>query len=573
MHWIMSDPCEVTDLFDDMSPIASQLFSSRTSGLEPSKVKEFFNPKLSLLHSPDRLKDIDKATARVVAAIESGEKISIHGDYDADGVTSSYILYKTLKMLKANVSYTLPNREIDGYGLSSRFVETCLKSPCLVITVDCGISENKKIESLKESGIDVIVTDHHKLGPDGIPKCAYAVVDPQREDSTCSFKFYAGVGISFMLCWSVCKAMPSRVKNLRSYLESLIPYVAIGTIADVMPLIGENRILVDIGLKMIRKGKAEEGLKQLIDISGLSYKSITAKDIGFMVGPRINSAGRMEDPGIAFECFLQGSRQLAAKLDRLNEQRKEISQELFEEAVNIVDSNKEIGSAPILVIPGKEWHHGIIGIVAGKIAEAYGKPTIVLSVVNGCAKGSGRSVQNFNLHAAVSQGADLLTRFGGHAQALGVVIDADKIDEFRDRLSGLFQKGSKREAGEIIEVYADGQPLLIDCEVDLTSVTEELMQEIDQLSPFGEGNPEPVFSVRGASVLDYKPIGKLKNHLSMTAIQDGYSIRGVAFNAESLIEILDDGNEIIDIAFTPVWNTFNGRTTLEMQIKDLKIPE
>ena len=571
MRWILSEPCDSIDLFDDMSPVASQLLANRMDGLDLKNISSFFDPKLSSLYSPDQIKNMKKATDRIVDAVKKNEKIAIHGDYDADGITSTYILYKTLEAVGANVTYKLPNRSLDGYGVSSRFVEECIENPCLVVTVDCGVSEYKKIQKLKSAGIDVIVTDHHKVGSKGIPDGVYTVVDPHQEDETCPFISYAGVGVSFMLCWSICKAMPENIGDLKAHLKSLIPYVAIGTIADVMPLKGENRTLVSVGLKMMQNGEIENGVKNLIDISGLSLESITAKDIGFMVAPRINSAGRMADPSVSLDCFLSGNRMVAAKLNGLNEQRKEISQSLSDEAVDIIESNTKIKEAPILVVAGKEWHSGVIGIVAGRIAELYGKPSIVFSIADGKARGSGRSVQDFNLYAAVSCAVDLLNSFGGHAQALGVSLDESKIDEFRDRLSSLFEESDGEEPSLV--AYRDGPPLTIDCEVNLSIITPELMREIDRLGPFGEGNPEPVLAVKNVSILDYRSIGKDKNHLSLTVIQDGCSLRGVAFNATNLIELLDEGNSKMDVAFTPIWNTFNGRTSLEMRIKDMKIPD
>ena len=260
---------------------------------------------------------------------------------------------------------------------------------------------------------------------------------------------------------------------------------------------------------------------------------------------------------------------MAAKLDNLNEERKEISQSLFEDAVYMVENDEKTSKAPILVVEGKEWHGGIVGIVAGKIAERYGKPAIVISVdKDGNGKGSGRSVLNFNLHEAVDRASDLLERFGGHAQALGLSIKGDRIDDFRDKLIKTLV-----ESGTSLEECHGGPVLEIDCEVSLSSVSPGLMREIALLSPFGEGNPEPVFAIKNVAVVDYKAIGKGKNHLSLTVIQDGHSMRGVAFFAEHLIQLLDDGNTELDVAFTPVWNTFNGRTSLEMRIKDMKIPK
>jgi len=572
MCWMIANPCDTSKLYDGISYIPSQILANRIDNLGElniSDLSSFFNPKLSFLHPPELLNDMSLAAERISKAIENKEKIRIHGDYDADGITSTYILYKTLLDLGADVSYMLPNREIDGYGVSDRFIDKCIKDPCLIITVDCGVTEYEKIKKLKSANIDIIVTDHHKQGSNGIPEGAYAVVDPKREDEDCPFNSYAGVGVSFLLCWAVCKLMPSKIKSVGDHLKKLIPYVAVGTIADVMPLYGENRIFTKVGLSMIRAGKVEDGLRHLMNISGLSLNAITAKDIGFMVAPRINSAGRMDDPTISLDCFIQGNRKIAAKLDNLNEKRKEISQSLFEEAVYMVENIEKINKAPILVIEGKEWHRGIVGIVAGKIAERYGKPVIVISVdEDGNGRGSGRSVLDFNLHDAVSRVADLLGRFGGHAQALGLNIKVENIDAFRDKLTETLEK-----SGELPTEYLDGPPLMIDCEVNLASISPDLMREIDKLSPFGEGNPEPVFAIKNVAISDYKAIGKAKNHLSLTVIQDGCSMRGVAFFAEHLIQLLDDGNRRLDVAFTPVWNTFNGRTNLEMRIKDIKIPK
>ena len=571
MNWIIEEPGESFKPYEELSYIPSRILHNRIKGLgelDISNLSSFFDPKLSLLHPPESLKDMELASGRIVEAIKAGEKIRIHGDYDVDGITSTYILYKTLNTLGADVSYMLPNREIDGYGISDRFVEKCIKDPCLIITVDCGVSEYEKIKKLKEVGIDVIVTDHHKQGKDGIPKEAFAVIDPKREDEDCPFTSYAGVGVSFLLCWDICRTYTDDKQWISSHLKELVPYVALGTVADVMPLFGDNRVFTKVGLGMMRKGKIESGVRSLIDVSGLSLSSLTAKDIGFMIAPRINSAGRMDDPNVSLDCFIQGKRMIAAKLENLNNARKEVSQSLFEDASNKIDNTEKIKNAPIIVVSGKGWHNGVIGIAAGKIAEKYGRPTIVISLDdNGIGRGSARSIADFNLYDAVSCGSEFLGRFGGHAQALGLSIKEENIDAFRDKLTDLFADYSLDEESE------DGIPLMVDCEVKLSMISPDLMKEIDKLSPFGEGNPEPIFIMKNASLLEHKAIGKDKNHLSVKISQDGHSMRGVAFFAEHLIELLEGADSEVDVAFTPVWNTFNGRTNLEMRVKDIKFSE
>jgi single-stranded-DNA-specific exonuclease len=567
MNWIVSESSKEQEIFEEMSYVSSKVLSNRISALDDFDLDAFLDPKLSRLHPPETIKGVVESVDRIVKAVESGEKIRIHGDYDADGVTSTYVIYKTLCEVGADVEYSLPNRELDGYGLSSRFVEACIDNPCLIITVDCGITENEKIAKLKENGIDVIITDHHKVGPLGIPEGAYSVVDPKQDGETSHFKSYAGVGVSFMVSWAISKRLIEEPGKLNNHLKSLIPFVSIGTIADVMPLVEDNRILTKVGLDMIRKGKINDGVRSLIDVSGLELHSITAKDIGFMVAPRINSAGRMEDPSLALDCFLSSNRFAASKLNQLNEARKEISQELVENVTHIIESNNKIKNAPVIVVSGTGWHHGIVGIVAGKIAETYGKPTIIISVnEDGIGKGSGRSVQNFDLYSLVSSAADVLEGFGGHAQALGVAVKEENVDKFRNKMARNLKK-----AGMLEEGVSEGPSLYIDCEVSLASITPQLMKEIDKLGPFGEANPEPVFAVRDVDVLDYKPIGRDKNHLSVTILEDGRSMRGVSFFAENLISLLDEGVTKVDVAFTPVWNSFNGRTNLEMMIKDINI--
>ena len=547
-----------------LSPIVSQILASRINVDDKQFLNEFMNPSLSYLNTPDKLMNMDKGVDAVTEVINNNGKITVHADYDADGITSAVVLAKTLTVLGADFTVWLPHRMLDGYGMSSRFVNRAIEEkPDLIITVDCGISEGEHISQLAKAGIKVVITDHHKVGEDGIPKDAVAVIDPKQPDEKSSFKDFAGVGVTFKFCWELCNKNKDKLKcKVSTFLKQLIPYVAIGTVADVMPLVGENRHLVHAGIKMIKEEKVDVGILDLIEASKIHIESLNARDIGYMIAPRINSAGRMDDPSVAFRCFFCGDRSAAGQLDMFNESRKDASENVFKQAEQQIKNNPD---DPVILVAQEKWHEGVLGIAAGKLSEKYGRPAIVLSVTADKAKGSGRSAGGVNLHEVVSQCAEHLGRFGGHAQALGVSLNPDKIEDFRLSLKEAYKHLN-------ISLEAPELSINIDSVIQLKDITDNLIYELAKLEPYGEANPEPIFACKSIKLADMRTMGKNSQHFSATALKEGRSSRVICFNAGNMMELVEKNlGSDFDIAFIPSHNTYNGRTSIQLMLKDIKL--
>jgi single-stranded-DNA-specific exonuclease len=564
MKWLLKHNKDVK--IKEMSSVVSKLLGSRLDVESEDILNEFLNPSLSQLEAPESLLNVELACKEVSKVIRNKGKIVVHGDYDVDGITSAVVVAKTLSKLGADFSVWLPHRILDGYGISNRFVTKVInEKPDLILTVDCGIAEAEKIKKITDAGINVVVTDHHNV-PEEFPESALAVVNPKQKNEICSFKDFAGVGVAFKFCWCLCKQNEETLDcKLSTFLKELIPYVAIGTIADVMPLIGENRAIVSVGLEMIRNQDIDIGIADLIEIANLNIDKINSRDIGFMIAPRINSAGRIDDPSVAFRCFYCGDRTAASQLDMYNEKRKEASEKVFKDAERQIEDNPD---DPIILVYREFWHEGVLGIVAGKIAEKYMKPAIVLSISSNIAKGSGRSVKGINLHEIVSSCSEHLERFGGHAQALGLSIKSENIEGFRKTLRNNFKNF---KTASILET--ESEPTIeIDAIVEIEDIDDYLLADLKKLEPFGEGNPEPVFGCKNVKLSDMRTMGKSGIHLSVTALKNGKSCRIVCFNAGNFINLIEENiNANFDIAFVPSYNFFNGRTSIQLMLKDIKI--
>ena len=565
MNWNIKSPKKTKEIAG-LTPIVSRLLASRIDVDDDGLLNEFLSPSLAHLNTPDKVMNIDLGVKEISDTIKSGGKITVHADYDADGITSAVVLAKTLTALGANFSVWLPHRILDGYGMSSRFVARAIEEkPDLIITVDCGIGEAENISQLKKAGMRVVVTDHHEVPESGIPQDAVTVIDPKQLNETSPFRSFAGVGVAFKLCWHLCEQNKDKLDcKVSTFLKELMPYVAIGTVADVMPLIGENRSIVSAGIKMIQDNKIDTGLRDLIEAANLNISTINSRDIGFMIAPRINSAGRMDDPSVAFRCFFCGDRSAAAQLNMYNESRKEASENVFKQAEKQIEKNKD---DPIILVAQEKWHEGVLGIVAGKLSEKYGKPAIVLSISSDKAKGSGRSISGINLREVVSECSECLDRFGGHAQALGVSLGSDKIETFREAL--------RESCGKLKIASVSTEPTIeIDALVELNEVSDSLLSELKKLEPFGAANPEPILACKNVRLADMRIMGKDSRHFSVTALKNGRSSRVVCFNAGDLIDLVDNNlSSEFDIAFVPSHNTWNGRTSIQLMLKDVKLSE
>src|SRR6059036_2166290 len=415
----------------DIEPAVARLLCQRGLG-DPELATRFLHPSLDHLHDPMRLADMRVAIDRLLGAIARKERLAIHGDYDVDGVTSTVILRRALELLGADVVHFIPERLKDGYGLQPAAIDRLhAEGVALIISVDCGIRSGEVARRAREQGVDLIITDHHE--PDSELPPALAVINPKRRDCTYPDKLLAGVGVALKLVQALC-----RQAGREKWLPGFIKIAAIGTLADVVPLVGENRVIAKVGLDLLSRGPHKIGLRALLDISGLAGKTIDSYHIAFQLAPRVNAAGRMSTPDLATRLLLANdealgdeARALAQQLDSENVRRQEEEAGILAAAKKIVQTDPDIGARSVLVVAGDGWHRGVIGIVASKLVDAFHRPAIVLSVEDGVAHGSCRSIPSFNMLAALERCAPLFIRFGGHKQAAGLALEASRIKELR----------------------------------------------------------------------------------------------------------------------------------------------
>ena len=486
------------------------------------------------LSDPALLTDMDAACQRIWQAIDNGETIAVFGDYDVDGVTATALLYQHLKGMGATVKCMLPSREGDGYGLSKNAIQSMHNKGCsLIVTVDNGISAVEEAEFAASLGIDLIITDHH-LPPDTLPK-AVAVVDPRREDDHSPFKGLCGAGVAFKLCAALDGCPP---EEMLDYCGDL---AAVGTVADVMPLVGENRTLVKAGLQQLQQTD-RPGFGALLEEVGLAGKPITAENISYAIAPRINAAGRMDNAVTALQLVLcedpDRAGELAHKLNEINAHRQETEQQIFKAAEELLEQQPERLDDRIILLWGRDWHPGVIGIVASRLVERTGRPVIVVTIdEHGEGKGSGRSVQGFNLHACIGSCADLLVRYGGHAMAAGLSVREENLPALRRRLN----EWAARECPVL-----HTPPLTCDVAIHLDRITVESVRHLDQLAPYGAENPTPVFLLQSAVVDGVYPVSEGR-HSRLRLRQGNACLYAVWFGmpAEQLPYALGD---VVDVA-------------------------
>lgn len=524
----------------------------------PKAVNSYMKKSLEDIHNPFMLDGMEEAVCRILSAIENKEKIVIYGDYDVDGITATATVYKFLKSQGADVSFYIPDRFSEGYGINILAINKIARSGAkLMITVDCGITAVGEVEFAKTQGLDIIITDHHTCREE-LPK-AVSVINPKRADSSYPFSGLAGVGVAFKLVLALAIKLGM---NTRQVFMEYVDMVALGTIADVVPLIDENRVIADKGINSIENTN-NKGIRALMDIAGAGGKTIDANSVAFFASPRLNAAGRLESASLSVELMIcdddKRAKEIAEHLDSLNAERKEIEQKIFEEAYKKAE---EMGEDKLVyVISGENWNHGVIGIVASRIAEMFYRPCILISVENGKGKGSGRSVPEMNLFDALSDCEELLTAFGGHSQAAGLSIQADKIEEFSKKINEYAKKN--------VDVATLVPKLEIDCNLSGASVTMQAAKMLEALAPFGEGNEIPVFSMRDLKVMASQPMGVDKKHLRVR-LSDGNNIfNAVGFGMGELSEKLMPGT-VVSIAFNMNINTYQGNESLQLILKDIK---
>ncbi len=542
----------------NISGILALLLMNRGIQAE-APARKFLNPQLSHLHDPFLMCDLERAVERIREAIERRQRILIYGDYDVDGCTAVAILRKALEMLGADCSYYIPRRLVDGYGLKTRVLERAVREGVeLVITVDTGIKAYEAVERARELDLDCVITDHH-LPENGLPR-ALAVVNPKRADCLYPDKHLCGVGIAFKLVQALFMKT-----HREKYLSSFLKVVAIGTIADVVPLIGENRVFAKLGLEGLQ-APVNPGLKSLIEAAGLAGRSITGADIGFRLAPRINAVGRMGGSREAVELFAakdkEEGRRLAGEMNRLNRERQLIEDQILKAIEERIDSDLELAKAPIKVIEGENWHIGVLGIVASKIMDRFHCPTLIISKIDGVGSGSGRAPKGFHLLKTLDSCRDLLERFGGHAQAAGFQLPSTKVAELRERINHYAASATDPAPAE--------RRLNVDAEIRLSDVDDGVFRQIQRLSPFGNENPAPLFAAHQLTLIAEPRILKGK-HLKFRVEQDGRAIDALAWNMADRLPSIRESRGILSLAFELSENPQPGFRVLQLVVRDIRV--
>lgn len=547
-------------------PITARLLVQR--GLTtPEAADRFLNPTLDRLYDPMLLPDAEAACARLKIALANKEKILVHGDYDGDGLTSSALWTRLLRSLGGNVDVFVPHRKRDGYDMRIPIIEQAKQEGVtLIVTTDCGIQRVDEVEHAREAGIDVIITDHHT--PGAILPRAVAVVNPQRKDSQYPFRHLAGVGVAFKMGEALTRYLGHGVNGFRrAYLD----LAAIGTVTDVMPLLDENRILVKHGLEHLQETK-KPGLRALIDVCGYADKKLDTRSIGFGIGPRLNSASRIDETKIALDLLMTKDEDeavsLARRLNELNQQRRDEQDKVFEEAMEQV-VRQDMTEAKCLVVSGN-WRGGIIGIVASKIVDRFHRPCVVIGTddTTGLGRGSARSITAFNMFDAVNACTALLEEYGGHAHAAGMSIRTENIVDFAAQMNHL--------AGVALSDEDILPTLEVAVELSPAEISSDLLNQVAAMEPFGNGNPEPLFVSRSVPVMEVMRMGNEKQHLRLTLRADGLngrdSVQSPWFFRGELAEMLETVPSL-DICYKPQFNDWNGRRSIQFLLEDIKPPE
>ena len=508
------------------------------------------------LSDPFLLKDMDKAAARITRAVDNMEKIAVYGDYDADGVTSTAMLYSYLETRGADVIFYIPQREGEGYGMNMGAVEYLKEQGVsLIVTVDNGISSVQEVARANELGIDVVVTDHHR--PQAILPDAVAVVDAYRPDDTSPYKHFSGVGIAFKLLM----ALEDGAGDVEDLLEAYSDLAAIGTIGDIVPLTGENRTLIRAGLERLSQSD-RPGVQALLENAGIAGKALTSTNVAFTLVPRINATGRMGAPERAVRLLISGYEEEAEVLSEEicadNEERRRVEAEIAEAAFANIEA-KGYMKDRVVVVDGENWHHGVIGIVASRVTERCGKPCMIISRGETEAKGSGRSIEGFSLFEAICACGDLLIKFGGHPMAAGITLKPENIEAFRKRIN---QYAAERFP------QMPTQTVTLDCKLNPAALSVSMAQSLTQLEPFGNGNPQPVFGLFNMELSNVTPVGG-GGHLRLTLEKNGAVITAMRFNTKPE-ELPYHIGDKIDLAVQLEAREFRGQPSLTVIVRDMK---
>lgn len=570
-HWqiLQPDPHLVQNLCTHLhctSVTASVLANRNITTV--NEALRFLKPSMQQLQPPCSLKDMDVAVERIEKAIQRNEKILIFGDYDVDGVTATAVLFEFFQKAGADVSFYIPHRFTEGYSLQVHHISdyAAANQIALVITADCGSGSHEAVRAAQKAGIDVIITDHHRVS-DTLPD-ALAVINPQRPDCTAGFEHLAGVGVALSLIICLRKHLRENgfwQRRPEPNLRELCDLVALGTVADAVSLTDDNRIFTRVGLEVIRAGQNRPGIVELLKICGANPRTVNAEDIAFRIAPRLNAAGRMDHAKQAIKLLMTESadeaKRLALSLDSLNLERKNTENKMLKEILGYLHEQPGELNKKALVLAGNHWHEGVLGIVASRLVDKFFRPVVVISTrgETGMGKGSARSVAGFNLYRGLAVCSDQLENFGGHTMAAGLQIKNENIPHFREK----FETAVRQETGDNAFVAK----VFIDYEIQFNEITDRIIDEIEVLQPFGAGNPEPLFSARDIHVRQSRIVGK--HHRRMLLYQPAAgtdcTFSAIAFNVNTHRPLRESFDRI---AFRLHWNYWNGRKTAQMVIEE-----
>lgn len=548
------------------NPIVGIILMNRRI-FSPTDVSRFFSSSFKDLRAPFSIKDMDTAVRRIHTAITTHEKILIFGDYDVDGITATTLLYQFLQYTGADVTYYIPHRVREGYSLQAGHISDYVlpNKIRLIITVDCGSKSHEAVIMAQNAGTDVIITDHHTLSEELPP--AVAVVNPKRPDCTAGFETLAGVGVAYCLLISLRKHLremnfwtaPNRPEPNLKYFCDL---VALGTVADVVPLVNENRIFSKTGLEILNTTK-RPGIRALVKACGIRSKMTSTDDILFRLAPRLNAAGRIGHAKTAVSLLTtddsETAKKISSSLNHVNQERKRIEKKIYKDILEYVNLHPEMLRQHSLVLTDPGWHEGVIGIVASKIVEKYYRPVILISTRNGIGKGSGRSIPGFDLHNGLVACADDLEYFGGHSMAAGLTIKAENISRFRKHFEKAVRK--KTTPSDFL------QTVLVDYELGFDEISGELIDALESLEPYGEGNPEPLFMTRNVKVLSSEIVGGSHRRMTLKQVSEkpGRPVNAIHFNIDTDARLREHFHQI---AFRLRWNRWNGRQTAQIIIEE-----
>ncbi|QDV16119.1 Single-stranded-DNA-specific exonuclease RecJ [Gimesia panareensis] len=565
------DESQIRRLSSEMriSPLLAQVLIAR--GLRDASIaRSFINARMNELLDPCSMPGIEQAADRVIAALQAKRRITIYGDYDVDGMTATSILLQCITLANGQCDYFIPNRLDDGYGLNCDAIrELHEEDPQrLLITVDCGITSVKEAALAKELGLELIITDHHQMS-DELPD-ADCLVHPRLPDSDYEFPHLCGAGVALKLAWAICQKLGDGQKaspQMREYLKCAVGLAAIGTIADVMPLTGENRIIVRYGLGALAE-LAPLGLQELMKVAEIKTgQPLDTEDIGFAIAPRLNAAGRLGQARLAVELLTTNNReraaQLALYLDELNKNRRTVERRILKQAKEMVEEHADWQEHQTLVLAHPDWHPGVIGIVANRVAEHFEKPTVLIALeaTSKTGQGSARSFAGFDLHAGFSACADHLIRFGGHQAAAGLRIEEDKIEDFRQAFAEYAANAPPPSDEDLL--------VRIDAEVCLNEITKQAVLELDCLGPFGQENPRPQFVATRVELAEPpKTMGEGGRHLSLVFQQHKTRIRAIAFGKGEWASQMEEAGGPFSISFAPGINRFRGFESVQLHLKD-----